>query len=58
MHLNPMRAIIFLLAFIALFTWLAFELRDRRRDIAQVFLVIAVLLAVVLFGALFGLYGT
>lgn len=52
-----MRVLIFLLAFIALFAWLAFELKDRRRDVAQVLLVIAVLLAVILFGALFGLYG-
>ena len=53
-----MRVIIFLLAFIGFFTWLAFELKDRRRDIAQLLLVVAILLAVVLFGALFGLYGT
>lgn len=52
-----MRVIIFLLALIALFGWLSFELRDSRKDLAQILFVIAVLLAVVLFGALFGLYG-
>jgi uncharacterized membrane protein (UPF0182 family) len=52
-----MRVIIFLLAFIAFFAWLSFELKDRQRDLAQILLVVAVLLAVVLFGALFGLYG-
>ena len=52
-----MRVIVFLLAFIAFFTWLGFELKDRQPDIAQILLVIAVLLAVMLFGALFGLYG-
>lgn len=53
-----MRVIVFFLAFITFFAWLAFELKDRQPDIAQVSLIIAILLAVVLFGALFGLYGT
>jgi uncharacterized membrane protein len=52
-----MRVIIILLALIAFFAWLGLELKDRQRDIAQISFVLAVLLAVVLFGALFGLYG-
>lgn len=52
-----MRVIILLLTLIAFFAWLGFELEDRYRDIAQILLVLSVLLAVLLFGALFGLYG-
>ncbi|MGF1615191.1 MAG: hypothetical protein ACFCVA_15155 [Gammaproteobacteria bacterium] len=52
-----MRVIIILLGLIAFLAWAGFELKDRQRDVSQILLVLAILLTLVLFGALFGLYG-
>lgn len=52
-----MRVILILLGVIIVLAWLAFELRERYRDLSQVLFGLAGLLAVLLVGAFFGLYG-
>lgn len=48
--------IVLLLAAIVVLAWLGFELRGRYRDLAQVCFGVSVVLAVLLLGALFGMY--
>lgn len=52
-----MRVIVFLLAAITVLAWLAVELRGTSRDISNVLVALSILLAFLLFGALFGVYG-
>lgn len=52
-----MRIIIALLAAIVILAWLGFELRERYRDIAYALFALAGLIALVLLGALLGLWG-
>jgi len=52
-----MRVILGLLAAIIVFTWLGFELRASQRGLAQVLFALAGVLAALLVGAWFGLYG-
>ena len=52
-----MRVIVILLAGIIVLAWSGFELRHKYRDVSQILYVLAVLLAVLLVGAFFELYG-
>lgn len=52
-----MRVIIILLGVVAVLGWLGYEARDRNRDLSHVLFALCGLVAVLLFGALFGLYG-
>lgn len=52
-----MRVIVILLAVIAVLAWLGFELKDRYRDLSYILFGLSGIFAVLLFGALFGLYG-
>ncbi|NIR31193.1 MAG: hypothetical protein GWN84_18160 [Gammaproteobacteria bacterium] len=52
-----MRVIIAFLAAIVVLAWLGFELRERYRDIAYALFALAGLIALVLLGAVLGLFG-
>ena len=52
-----MRVIIFILAIIAVLVWLGVELRGRMRDLSMLCFGLAVVFAVLLVGAFFGIYG-
>lgn len=52
-----MRVLFILLAVISVLTWLGVELRGNYRDLSQVLFGLAGLLAILMIGAFFGLYG-
>ena len=52
-----MRVIIVLLAAVTVLAWLGYEVREKSRDLSNALLGLSVVLTVLLFGALFGLYG-
>ncbi len=52
-----MRVIIFILGIIAVLVWLGAELRGRMRDLSMLCFGLAAIFAMLLVGALFGIYG-
>ena len=52
-----MRVIIFILGVIVVLVWLGVELRGRMRDLSVLCFGLAVISAVLLVGAFFGMYG-
>ncbi|MCH9672275.1 MAG: hypothetical protein K0U93_12575 [Gammaproteobacteria bacterium] len=53
-----MPAIILVLGLVIVLCWLGYEFRTTHRELSQIFFVVAGVFGLLLFGAVFGFYGT